>query len=193
MMRRALQVIRRFTKREEGSQTVEFVLMLPLLLWAVGALYVYMDAFRMRSVATKAAYTVADMLSRETNVIDQDYLDGVHGVLNFLNGSNANTRLRVTVVSCDADCETDERRDLRVRWSHSTGSTPTLTDGDLDQPPYSVRIPTLVQGEDLILVETEVDYEPAFAFGLAALTFDNLMNTRPRFARAPCWENCVGS
>jgi hypothetical protein len=191
MMQRFLDLLRRFRSDERGSQTVEFVLVLPLLLWAVGALFVFVEAFALRSVSTKASYTVADLLSRQTDPVDQDLLDGTAAVLNFLTGSQTDGRLRVTVLRCTANCDAADRT-LAIDWSHAAGDMTPLTSADLTTAEYIARIPDTRLGDRLLMVETEVDFHPPLGFGLSDRTFETMMITRPRFAPHLCWESCVG-
>lgn len=55
----------RFCREERGSVTVEAVITLPLLIWAIGATYEFFEVHRYQSARDKASYTIADMLSRE--------------------------------------------------------------------------------------------------------------------------------
>jgi len=190
-MRRLAESLRQFRRHEHGSQTVEFVLILPLLLWAVAALFDYVEAFSMRSVTTKASYTIADLLSRQTEPVDQDFLDGTDAVLDFLVGERGEGRLRVTVLRCTTNCDTAERT-LRIDWSHGVGGLTPLTDAALKTAEYSDRIPETRFGDRLLMVETEVDFRPPFHFGLTDRTFETMMLTRPRFAPLLCWESCAG-
>ncbi len=73
---RIRESLRRFWQETEANLTVETILVLPILLWAFFATFVFFDAFRARSLAIKGNYAVADLLSRETQAIDMDYLRG---------------------------------------------------------------------------------------------------------------------
>lgn len=58
--------IGKFRKEEEGaSQSVEFLLSFPLLVWALLATLQYFDAYRTQLISTKATITIGDMISRE--------------------------------------------------------------------------------------------------------------------------------
>ncbi|NDK35596.1 TadE/TadG family type IV pilus assembly protein [Rhodovulum sulfidophilum] len=178
----------RFLRREEGSLTVEFVLVLPLLLWALVALHVFVGAFELRNTATKATYTLADMLSRQTRPVDQPFLDSADAVLRFLAGPTA--RLRVTVIRCSAACEADSTRELALDWSGASEGMQALTVSDIARSGFRGRIPAMELGDRMIVVETEVDYAPIAGYGLPGMTFDTLMATPPRFAPQLCWQSC---
>ncbi|TDX25377.1 TadE/TadG family type IV pilus assembly protein [Rhodovulum visakhapatnamense] len=188
MTGRAARRAGRFARAEAGSMTVEFVLILPLLLWALVALHVFVGAFQLRNTATKATYTLADMLSRQTQPVDQAFLDGADSVLQFLAGPSA--RLRVTVVRCTADCADDATRRLAIDWPGATAGMQAMTAAELASDAYRARIPAMELGDRMILVETEFDYTPIADYGLPSMTFETLMATPPRFAPQLCWQSC---
>jgi len=71
----------------------------------------------------------------------------------------------------------------RIDWSYGTDghNDARLTNGDLDD--IAERLPTLVNGERIILVESFTTYAPAFNVGLdAELLFSNFVVTSPRYA-----------
>ena len=75
--------IRAFAKDESGILLAETLILLPLLIWAFLALFVYWDAFRTINVSQKAAYSIADLMSRQGE-IKQPFID-VHGHLHRAN------------------------------------------------------------------------------------------------------------
>ncbi|MFZ1482823.1 MAG: pilus assembly protein, partial [Paracoccaceae bacterium] len=60
--------IRRFRDQEDGLVMTEFLIMLPLLVWTFMALFIYWDAFRTINQAQKAAYSVSDVISRQSEI-----------------------------------------------------------------------------------------------------------------------------
>lgn len=174
------QRLRAFRNDLRGSLSVEAVLIFPLLMWAYAAMFVYFDAFRAQNTNLKAAYTISDMVSRETNGVSANYIEGLNTVFDYLTKSTEPTWVRVTIVYCDQDCY-DPARVLKKDWSYATDGKPKLTDADV-QGSYDSKIPILPLGERLIMVETFVDYQPAFNVGLDGFTFENFVATRPRFA-----------
>ena len=84
-------IIRSFKKRlaaklgaEDGTVSVEAVKVYQLLIWAITATFVFFDAFKTLHLSQKATYAVADMLSRESVAIDDDYLTAMHEVFAHL-------------------------------------------------------------------------------------------------------------
>lgn len=172
---RPLAALSGFMRDGRGSISVEAVLVLPIVIWAYVAGFVFYDAFRTENTNTKAAYVVADMLSRQMETITPAYLDGLGEVYEYLAQSRHPTRLRVTHVGWDTDAAR-----YRIRWSYGTGSAEPLTDAGLDA--ISDRLPDLVDGETLIVVQTVLDYTPPVAIGLQPRRMENFIPTRPRYA-----------
>lgn len=183
---------KRFGTSEDGSLSVEFVLIVPFLVWALGALYVYVAAFQTRETATKATYTVADLYSRQTAPIDQAFVDQTGDVLDFLARRGGRPEMRVTVLHCAADCDA-ETRSLEIDWSHGTASMPARTMASLTETGIEARVPNLDLGQRVIMVETRFPFTPPLGFGLGARVFDTVMLMPPRFAPQLCWETCEKS
>ncbi len=85
MLARFTHAVRQFLVDDDaGSVSVETVIIMPILLWVYVATFVIFDGFRTHNQNVKAAYTIGDMLSRETNAIDNAYLEGLSDVFDFL-------------------------------------------------------------------------------------------------------------
>lgn len=164
-----------FRDETDGTVAVESVVMLPLILWAFCGLFVFFDAYRQNAISQKAAYTISDMISRETAPIDNDYLDGMYSMLNFLTRSGQERRMRVTIVRYDADGD-----EYHVEWSQTRGTMDPLEDADVNA--WTDKLPIMVDEERLILVETRTIYEPPFNIGLNQQSLNTFVFTRPRFA-----------
>jgi len=186
-MRRALhRILRRplarFARRETASLTVEVMIMFPVLLWAFAGTFVFFDMFRENSVSEKAAYTVGDMLSRETDAITPTYMDNTLTLFSTLSGIPAeNIGLRVSVIRWDGD---DEVYDLR--WSQARGGATELDADEVET--WEDVLPIMVDDEQIILVETFSRYTPFLDVGLGTMTLDTFVYTRPRFAPQLVWE-----
>lgn len=210
-MRRALRRALAAARRERGALSVETVIIMPVLLWVLGAMYVFWDGYRAASVATKATYTVSDLLSRRTDPIDQVFVNGTRTLFASLASGGRpvpvpgdDTAIRVSVVTnkvvdvdgllddvlaaaggiIDADAPSTE---LTLAWSTASGVLDPLVDVE------SVRaaIPDVSPGDQVIVVETEVAWEPLFAgVGLPGRRFRHVAVTRPRFVPRLCWLAC---
>lgn len=175
-----------FARSESGSMSVEAVFAIPILAWAMTATFVFFDAFKTQNMSQKAAYTVADMISREEAPIDDNYLTAMHETFDYLSGGSGDNAIRVSIVEMTRD-EVTEVEALELIWSEGVNVPEYIL---LD--PIEDRIPSLSVGEQIILVETEQEWTPAFAVGLASYRFREVAVARPRFSSRICWETTAG-
>lgn len=171
----------RFRRDENGSATVEAMLMIPVLAWFFLATFVFFDAFRMQSVNIKASYTIGDTLSRETGYVTSNYLNGLFSLQDFLLDTDEQRGLQITAYTFN-----QSRNRYEVRWSKGLGGMPALTTADLS----GLRdiLPVMPGGEIAILTRSRVHYRPVYEIGLDDFTFDEYTVTRPRFAPQLCWN-----
>lgn len=141
-----------FAQNEQASMTLEFVAVLPLMLfWFVGSI-VFFDAYKARMDADAAAIVIADITSRHVYVND-DFLDEMVFLHRLLLPKVDTTWLRISTIVYDAD-----QNSHSVRWSH----VPNALEGE---PLEDDDIPTdllwnMYDGEIAIIVDTQVPYEP---------------------------------
>lgn len=171
-----------FARDEDGSNSVEAMLMLPIMTWCFLATYVFFDAYRLQAINIKAGYTIGDILSRQQNYITPEFIDSMYDLQGILIETRDPSRLRVSVFSYDLATDSHV-----VRWSETRGGGQDLTDARL----ATMRngIPEMSDGEVAIIVQTQVDYEPIFAAGIADMSFDEFVITRPRFAGQLCFNS----
>ena len=168
----------RFFGAEKGSVVAEAVIVLPVLLWAYLALFVYWDAFRSMNTVQKAAYTISDMVSREMIGITTAYVNGLDNMLEYLVDDGQAVSLRVTSVSWSA-----ANSRFEVHWSRSPDNAkPVLTTATLQN--YAGQIPTMSAGDYVVIVEVWADHKPSFEVGMDDTVFTEFIVTRPRFL--PC-------
>lgn len=176
-----LKVFRADTR---GSVSIEFVLAMPMLFWAFMAMYVYFDGYRQSGVNLKAAYTIADLVSRETEPIDDEYMDSMRKLHRLLTRANTYTNLRITVVRW-SDSQDRYYRD----WSAARGVGVLALTND-DMLALADKLPTMPDAERVILVETTNTFVPLLNVGMENKELKNFVFTRPRFAPQVCWESC---
>lgn len=177
---------RAFTNETDGNMAVEGLFAAILLLWWYVASFQFFDAFRQKNINQKAAYTIADMISRQNGAVDANYIEGLHTLFDYLTFSNKPTWIRVSSVTWDA---TMNRYD--VAWSYASGASQGHSDASiLDQ---AGRIPTMPQGDFVIIVETNMAYEPIFNIGLDANWYRTFIPTRPRFVPCVPFDKADGS
>lgn len=169
--------LRGFRSDERGYVNLEVMILLPVILWIFAASWVYFDAFRQQSVNQKASYTVGDMLSRETNYITPDYIDGTFELYKFLTrAEDGDVSMRITVVRWN-----DNNDRYQVVWSRTRGAVGGLVNNDVRN--WTDRLPQMSHNEQVILVETWESYEPTFQVGLPMpQNMQTFSFTKPRFA-----------
>lgn len=196
-MTRLRQSLRAFSRDERGVLLVEFLFLVPMMIWAFIALVVYWDVFRTINVSQKAAYSISDLMSRQV-IVKQAFLDGMDDILAFLTPGASASRLRITSLRFDAgptNATTDDKYVLV--FSHSSSSSiPKYTQTTIQ--PLKTMIPILDNTESVIIVETWVDYAPDFdigvlnmAPGLAGQTFTQFIVTKPR-TKEVCLDGTAG-
>lgn len=186
----AKAALKRFARDEDASLVAEAILVLPALVWWYVGIMVFFHGYEARNVNLKAAYTISDMLSREDGNVNAAYMEGLDNIFDYLTaGHGTNGRIRVTMVRCSDNCDgTDEQRVLRTDWSYATDNMTALTDADMSD--YKDVIPLTKLGDRVILMETWVDYEPAWEkVGLNVSEFHNQVVTRPRFLPQIKWDS----
>ncbi|MDE4134629.1 pilus assembly protein [Phaeobacter sp. QD34_3] len=177
--------LKTFSRDSDGSVSIEFAIYAPLLLGVFAAFYTFFDAFRQESVNLKAAYTVSDLISRETTALNNDYIDSMYEMTKLLIRSDSNMSLRVSVIRWDED---DQR--YYVDWSAVRGGAlEQWTDGTISN--VKDDLPNMPDQERVILVETRNQVTPAFRVGLPDLDINNFVFTRPRFAPLVRFEGDV--
>jgi hypothetical protein len=190
-----------FLRDEDGLILVEGLIMLPLLIWALVAMFIYWDVFRTINVTQKTAYSVADLLSRQRETIPTAFANGLQNVVDFLTPGGHPVKMRITSLECNSPNGTPaeqicnaSRGTFRLLFSFSPGNKVTILDQASIQSWKGVRIPTLVHNESVFVVETEVDYKAQLPMALAGLligvddqTFGEFIVTRPR-SRRLCLE-----
>ncbi len=183
MMTAILNHLKGFLRDRRGSASIELVIFTPVLVMMLAGAYVYYDAYRQKTININAAYTISDALSRETDALDDAYLDGLHDMLEFLTHADDQVGLRITMVRWN---ETNNvyRRD----WSQTRGPLYPLRNRELNTALLE-NLPTLLHNERVIVVETSTTYSPIFS--VPGLSEDqelyNFAFTRPRFAPKLEW------
>ena len=176
-----LNRLRRLCQREDGSMSIEAMIIVPVLIWSMLGSWVYFDAFRAQFGNAKASYTLGDIVSRESGYITDEYIDSLHTLQRFLASRPEDIRLRVSVIKYDEDDDAHY-----VVWSENRGGGGTITDDDLID--MRERLPIMADAGRAIIVQTSVDFQPVFGGAIGALTFDDFVVTRPRFSAQVCFN-----
>jgi Flp pilus assembly protein TadG len=167
--------LRNFAHKEEGSVSLEVLIMMPVVFWVYAAMFTIFQTYQEYHVNQQAAYTIGDMISRETLPLDADYLDGVQELLNYMTNSKSSATVRVTSLQYD---ETTER--FYLHWSRARGSQQAATNAEVAD--WTNRLPTMPDAEYIIVTETSTQYTPPFNIGLGEPNIQNFVFTRARYA-----------
>ncbi|MRU16468.1 pilus assembly protein [Roseovarius sp. A21] len=176
LFQRLKRLLKDFRKDTHGSIMVETVIALPMLFWATAATYEFHEVHRYQSAREKATYTIADMISREEFAITSNYLDRTLTVFDDMTNDEGENQIRVSVVEYDEDTQK-----YHVSWSHTrgTGTLEDLDDTSINE--QTDRLPELIEGQQIILVEAVSVYTPSFKVGLGdALNVETRIFTAPR-------------
>lgn len=175
-----------FASNTEGNITLEAVIFVPFLLTLLTATFSYFDAFRFKTLNTKAAYTVSDALSRQTDAVTAEFLDGMVETMKFLTRSENQYSLRVTTVQFDAD----ENKHL-IKWSEGRGKFIGMGESELTT--LVNQLPKMLDNETVIVVETHTSYAPPFVTRgfVTDDLFYNFTVARPRFAPQLIWADTL--
>lgn len=167
-------LFKNFLRDTSAAVSMEAVVIFPILTWAWIGTFSFFDAYRVYNTSIKATFTVADLLSRQTSTVYGYDIEGMARMLDTMIRDTDGVEMRVTQILRDTE------GNYRVDWSHGTGTQAQLFTAGLDA--MNDRLPDMANGERVVLVESFIDYEPAFNVGLNDLTFENFTLTRPRFA-----------
>lgn len=174
---------RSFREDIRGNVAVEAVILLPVLWWSFMAMAVFFDMYRAKSTTEKAAFTVSDMLSRETAAVDDDYLESARSLFSEISTLDEVGALTVSLIAWNG-----VTNEYFLDWSNSTvGGAGGIDNTDLALIEHN--LPELVSGERLILVQTTGEYESPLNIGLGAIDMSTFVFTRPRFAPQLAWSN----
>lgn len=173
-LRRALQRrLARFGREEDGVILAEFLVLLPVLVWAFLATFVYWDTFRTINEAQKASYAVADMISRQKTEVTTALVNGLDEAMEMMMTDAGEVRVRLTSVQYSTAglyVVLFSRSADGVLTGLNTAAVTAL----------SAQIPLIAPLDSVVILETEVPFTPAFDIGISDKTFRNFVVTRPR-------------
>ena len=173
----------RFAGETRGTITIEAIVFLPFLAICTVTSIMFYDAYRTDSLGEKATYTLGDMLSRETDYITPAYVDSAKSLMNFLTDTDAaQNTIRVSVVSYNAVGDK-----YQVEWSQVRGPHVSVLKSN-EMATLRDSLPVMVNGEQLIVVDTFLDNLWPRAVGFDDITMRARVFTRPRFAPQLVWS-----
>lgn len=165
----------RLAKDETGAVTVEFVIVIPLLLTMMILSFEVFDAFKSYSRASKATYAVSDIITRQTQ-IDQTFVQELHLVMDsMMPWLNEDKWIRVTTISYDSV------DGYQVVWSYGSGTTDLWTDQTMTEALIG-KLPTVASGDTIVVTETSIPHRSLVqSLGLDDMVWSVKQIARPRF------------
>ncbi len=199
-MRKYTRRFKDFLREEDGLILAEAIVMMPLIIWALVAMFIYWDVFRTINVTQKAAYSVADLLSRQRDTLPLTFANGLQNIATFLTPGGHPVKMRITSFECVSPplatqpgvtqpCDASKGT-YRLLFSFSPGGkVTTLTQANI-QGWKTTRVPVLNNGESVFVVETTVEFRTqmksvlaGFLVGVDNGTYGEFIVTRPRHRR----------
>lgn len=186
--------LRRFWTNEEGSISIEVLIVMPLLAFVLISSVAYWEGFRSVGQTAKVGHVVSDIVSRYTSVNDADMDDFANAVDALLPNTVDQRTFRVSSI-----CAANGR--LVVMWSDSQSGSDAVRPPPLDIENVDASLlPRILDGQSLILTEIKARWRPiATNIGLAEQTWESTLFIKPRFApvvphtRLNASEVCVGT
>lgn len=212
-MQRAFFALRKFLSDTRGNMAVEAILILPVMSLMFVFFNVYWDAYRAQNLAQKATFTIADIISRERAQIVPNYARSflrvfnyaaeVPGTLNVTNYTRSAAVIRITSVTFLEGGAGEADDTVSVSWSISSDPArmPEWTNATISQ--ISDDIPAMLDGDNIIVVETRLRWQPKFTAAKAdsltgaqdswftARDIETMATVRPRFVPRVCFTNNV--
>lgn len=191
-MKKLLTHIRAFHDDEQGSMSIELLLVVPILVWVFLSTFVYFDVFRVETNSIRATIAIAEMFSRE-DTVDAEFMQSARSVLRELTYEENNPDVRITVYEYDPSITNANRR-FRVVWSEGRGFGSRSTNS-LRSLARDGRLPVMEAVDHAIYIETRTQYDAPFNIGLGPFTVTDLddrqfrqdLVVRPRGGRL-CWD-----
>lgn len=200
MTARIQKSVSRFLRDTKGDASLEAIIILPALIVIFAISWLYFDVMRQQAINQKANYTIGDIISRETEILDDEYIDSARDLLFHLaQAQGDDVDLRISVVQyngngngavngCNGEGNCTGHGDgaYDLVWSAARGDWSALTDGNLNN--YLPLLPILAIGDQTIIVETRDWYQPLVHLANDGFDISTYSFTRPRFASQVIFE-----
>ncbi|MDG1531944.1 MAG: hypothetical protein P8Q99_11390 [Paracoccaceae bacterium] len=172
-----------FVEDQSGVILVELIVMLPAMLFAFYMGFAFFDAYQAKVASERAAYTLGDLISRETGTVDSAYIDGMGEIFTYLTDADQDDYwFRVTSLTWS-----DEDEGHTIDWSDATTNNSAMTQSELNSILES--IPLMADGDTIMVVETNETYTPILSNMIGNQIFKNINIVRARFVPAVLYED----
>lgn len=176
-------------RKEAGAASVEIVLLAPMLFLAGCQLVDLFLGFRANGLNYRAAYAVADSVSRigQHEQLDRAQLEDLHDLFQFIVKSDGDTAIRVTVVKLESDPVTGQP-ELNIKFSEaepqSFGRVTSIDE-------IRNRIPIMGLSDEVIITQTHSEWEPVY-IDIGTRNYNELIVSRPRFTQTVTFDDGGG-
>jgi len=172
------RLLRSYVQDLRGVAAVEFGFILPILAFLMFGSFSIFQTFQVNRAVDRSSAITADLASRMT-AIDDGQVDTLLEVAKSLIGGAAEDESYEIVLSSISNTfDSDGEYELSVDWSFSNKTGNELTDEEIDD----FDIPTIPEGESVILVNIALEYSELFYqdhFG--SIDLEQTAVRRPRF------------
>ena len=167
----------RVLRDERGSISMEFVIVVPLLLFLTTGGLGFWDAYQSKSKAAKVAFTVSEIMSRH-DVVDNTDMAYLFGVQDKMFDSDLDRRsLRISSICFEDGVH-------RVLWSYTASSGDIAAPVALTDEEIPVDIlPAMAPQDSIILTEVEAHWRPHLNVGVTEKTWRSRLVASPRFVK----------
>ena len=181
--------LRPIRRNEEGSLSIETLLMAPLLGFMMVGMFVYFQIFRQDSLLAKSSYAVTDVISREVDPVNQAYVDNMYALLKSVSNVQSTISMRVGLVKYNLAADK-----MQLQWQSVPNGSGVIgfTQAEIDQ--MRPKIPTMDDQDSVIIVETNMPYTPPFLGGsmfvgqVPNIRYHNVIIMRSRFVSELCYR-----
>lgn len=175
--RQVAKWVGRFWRSQDGVVSIEAVMIYPLLFWSMWTSYTYFDSYRQSASNLKAAYAIADIISRQEDEMPKQFISNMYDLQKLMISDRSAVSMRISFVWYSED---DDRH--YVNWSCVRGESFDKLDNDTLLNEYKDRIPVMADRAVMILVETKDWYTRPFKIGFGDHSFgiDKFIFTPPR-------------
>ena len=181
--------VSRFLRDTKGDASLEAIIILPALIVIFAISWLYFDVMRQQAINQKANYTLGDIISRETEILDEEYIDNAQNLLRHLaqaQGDDVDLRISVVQYNKKGNGVSAGNETYDLVWSSARGDWSPLTQSDMTT--YRPLLPILAVGDQTIIVETRDWYQPLVQLANDGFDISTYSFTRPRFASQVIFE-----
>lgn len=189
MSARIHERVSRFIRDTKGDASLEAIIILPALLVIFAISWLYFDVMRQQAINQKANYTIGDIISRETEMLDDTYIDNARNLLFHLaqaQGDDVDMRISVVQFNKNGTGLSGGNATYDLVWSVARGDWSALTQSDMAK--YKPVLPILAVGDQTIIVESRDWYQPLVQLANDGFDITTYSFTRPRFASQVIFE-----